>query len=131
MLKQLQAIYAAIIFEACGAIFLGARVTSTIRNKIVNIDDYEDQPAILMFGMLSALMVGSLWLLTATAYELPVSTTHTIIAAIIGFSLAAEGFDSVDWHATVKIFISWVASVGGSTASRTPLLSHSFTYHPC
>jgi len=63
-----------------------------------------------MFGMLTSLIMAGVWLLTATAMELPVSTTHTIVAGIIGFSLAAEGFESVDWNVCSKIFISWFVS---------------------
>ena len=99
------------IMEFLGAISIGAQVTKTVRNEIFDLDAYEDEPSVLMFGELCALVTASMWLLLATAYQLPVSTTHTIIAALIGFSIAAKGFDSIVWwEETGKIFIAWVAA---------------------
>jgi phosphate/sulfate permease len=105
------AVIAAAIFEFAGALLLGAKVTGTIRGKILISSYYVDSPDILMFGNLCALMVASFGLLVATKYEYPISTTHTIIAALMGFSVAANGFKSVDWWPWGgKIFISWVTS---------------------
>ena len=98
------------IFEFLGAALLGASVTKTIRSNILDMDVYQDKQEVLAFGMLVALVNASFWLILATAYGLPVSTTHTVIAAIIGFSLAAEGFESIMWMACGKIFISWIAA---------------------
>jgi phosphate/sulfate permease len=114
-----QAVIAAGIFEFLGAFFLGASVTSTIKDGIVFLDQYEDQPQVLMYGMFTSLFTAMIMLLVATHYGLPVSTTHTIVGTIIGFSIAAEGFQSVDWDGIKKIFISWVAS---------PLISGSFSF---
>lgn len=105
-----QAIVVASVFEFAGAVLLGASVSGTIRGEILDPTYYEDQPAIAMFGMLCALVIASILLLSATALELPVSTTHTIVAGIIGFSLAAEGFQSLNWSTIIKIFISWFVS---------------------
>ncbi|KAL7577133.1 hypothetical protein ACA910_019735 [Epithemia clementina (nom. ined.)] len=63
-----------------------------------------------MLGFFTSLLTGSVMLLVATNYGLPVSTTHTIVGAIIGFTTVAKGFDSVDKENMKKIFISWVAS---------------------
>jgi len=109
-LTLIQAVGVAAIFEFAGAALLGASVTKTIRSNILDMDVYEGQQEVLAFGMLVALVNASFWLILATAYGLPVSTTHTIIAAIIGFSLAAEGWDSIKWFSCSKIFISWVAA---------------------
>lgn len=105
-----QVMVIASIMEFSGAILIGASVTSTIRSKIIDKDFYEDVPELLMFGMLSALIVASSWLLLATYLEFPVSTTHDIIACIIGFSLAARGWDSVDWKTVRKLMMSWIIS---------------------
>lgn len=105
-----QAVIAAGIFEFLGALLLGATVTNTIREKIIDIELYEDEPEVLMFGMFTSLFTAMIMLLVATHFALPVSTTHTIVGCIIGFSIAANGFPSVDWKATGKIFISWIAS---------------------
>jgi len=109
-LTLIQAVFVAAIFEFLGAALLGASVTKTIRSGILDMDMYEGEQEVLAFGMLVALVNASFWLILATAYGLPVSTTHTIIAAIIGFSLAAKGWDSVKWVSCSKIFISWVVA---------------------
>ena len=108
----------AAVFEFAGAALLGASVTKTIRSGILNMEVYEDQQEVLAFGMLVALVNASFWLILATAYGLPVSTTHTIIAAIVGFSVAANGWESIMWGSLSKIFISWVAAPAVSTRYR-------------
>jgi phosphate/sulfate permease len=105
-----QAVLAAAIFEFSGAFFLGARVTSTIRSKVVDIKLYDDKPEVLMFGMFTALLSASIMLYGATALGLPVSTTHDIVGCIMGFSIAAKGFDSVEWDVARNLFISWLVS---------------------
>jgi len=109
-LTLIQAVWVAAIFEFAGAALLGASVTKTIRSGILDMDMYQGEQEVLAFGMLVALVNASFWLILATAYGLPVSTTHTIIAAIVGFSLAAKGWDSIMWGSCSKIFISWVAA---------------------
>ena len=109
-LSLAQAIIVASIFEFLGSILLGQSVTGTIRSGILHSSYYESAPELLMFGMLNSLIIASVWLLTATAFEFPVSTTHTIVAAIIGFSIAVEGFDSINWQAAGQIFICWFAA---------------------
>jgi len=100
-----QAVIIASIFEFCGVLFLGASVASTVRGKIFNVEEYEDEPEIVMLGMFTSLVSASFMMMGATYLGLPVSTTHTVIGCI-----AAKGFDSVNWDATKNIFISWVAS---------------------
>lgn len=109
-LKLWQAIVLGSIMEFAGAILIGGNVTGTIRGKIINTEFYKDEPEIFMFGSLTALMTGMIWLLVATAMEFPVSTTHDIVAAYLGFSIVAQGFESIDWKTTGKIFISWGAA---------------------
>ena len=113
------AIFVASTMEFLGAILLGSSVTGTIRGKILDTEQYDEQPEILMFGNLCALLLASIWLLVATALEYPVSTTHTIVAAIIGFSIVAAGFDSVDWKTAGKIMGSWIVA---------PMLSGIFSF---
>jgi solute carrier family 20 (sodium-dependent phosphate transporter) len=98
------------IFEFSGAFFLGASVTGTIRSKIADTSLYADDPALLMFGMFSALLSANVLLFLATAYGMPVSTTHDIVGSIMGFTIAAKGFGSVHWDVATKIFISWIVS---------------------
>jgi solute carrier family 20 (sodium-dependent phosphate transporter) len=105
-----QAILIAVILEAAGAILLGANVTSTIRNSILKPSYYVGQYSLIMTGMLAALIIGSFWLLLFTYLQMPVSTTHTIVASICGFTYAAKGFDSISWPNVRTIFIAWGAS---------------------
>eukprot|EP00804_Cyclotella_cryptica_P027365 CCRYP_021162-RC/>CCRYP_021162-RC protein AED:0.29 eAED:0.29 QI:452/1/1/1/1/0.8/5/1106/344 len=98
------------IFEFCGALFLGASVTGTVRGKIFDTSYYEDQPEVVLLGFMTSLVTASIFLLGATHFGMPVSTTHTVVGSIIGFSCAAEGFQSINWKETVKIIISWFAS---------------------
>eukprot|EP00804_Cyclotella_cryptica_P027363 CCRYP_021162-RB/>CCRYP_021162-RB protein AED:0.30 eAED:0.30 QI:452/0.66/0.71/1/0.66/0.71/7/482/506 len=98
------------IFEFCGALFLGASVTGTVRGKIFDTSYYEDQPEVVLLGFMTSLVTASIFLLGATHFGMPVSTTHTVVGSIIGFSCAAEGFQSINWSETVKIIISWFAS---------------------
>jgi sodium-dependent phosphate transporter len=105
-----QAVLVAAIFEFLGAILLGASVTNTVRNKIFDVDLYDDEPEILLLGMFSALITGTFMLLSATALALPVSTTHTIVGSIMGFSIVAKGFSSINWPIIRNIVISWVVS---------------------
>ena len=94
-------------------------MTGTIRSKIVDIDMYEDEPSLLMFGMFSALFAANIMLFIATYFGYPVSTTHDIVGSIMGFSIAAKGFESVQWPVAIKIFLSWIVSplFAGSVAA--------------
>lgn len=81
-----QAIIIAIIFEFAGAYLAGGAVTSTIRSGITDAGLLADSPDLLVFGMMSALLAAGIWLLIATHYGWPVSTTHSIIGAIETFT---------------------------------------------
>jgi solute carrier family 20 (sodium-dependent phosphate transporter) len=105
-----QAVFVAAIFEFAGAFLLGAQVTNTVRSKIFDVKLYKDEPEILMLGMFCTLITGSIMLMGATYFALPVSTTHTIVGCIMGFSIVAKGIDSIEWEVAKTIFISWVAS---------------------
>eukprot|EP00986_Skeletonema_menzelii_P000912 scaffold255_cov142-Skeletonema_menzelii.AAC.24 len=105
-----QAVVIAGICEFLGAMLLGASVTSTIKGKMVDTSLYADDPGVLMYGMLTSLVAASFILGVANYLALPVSTTHTIVGSIVGFSLAAKGFSSINWMEVGKIFISWVAA---------------------
>lgn len=74
------AVVIAAIFEFCGALFLGASVTTTVRGKIFDTEYYEDQPEVVMLGFMTSLVTASIMLLLATYFAMPVSTTHTVSA---------------------------------------------------
>lgn len=102
-----QAIIIALIFECAGAYLAGGEVTETIKSGIINPNDFISQPDILVLGMMSALFASGLWLLIASRWGWPVSTTHTIVGAIIGFACITAGTDSVRWGAISGIVGSW------------------------
>ena len=105
-----QAILVAAIFEFLGAVLAGGEVTSTIRRGIVDTGLMADEPKLLVFGMLSALLAAGTWLLIASRKGWPVSTTHSIVGAIVGFTVAGIGVSAVQWGKVGTIVMSWVVS---------------------
>ena len=105
-----QAIIIAVIFEFAGAWLAGGEVTSTIRQGIVDAEAFNDHPELLVFGMLSALLAAGIWLLVASYFGWPVSTTHSIVGAIVGFAAVGISFDSVQWGGVGRIAMSWITS---------------------
>ncbi|MBL4647661.1 MAG: inorganic phosphate transporter [Gammaproteobacteria bacterium] len=105
-----QAIVVAAIFEVAGCLFAGGEVTQTISHEIINPALFIHHPALLVYGMLASLLAAGCWLLIATNRGWPVSTTHSIVGAIIGFALIDVGPDAVNWHEVIKITSSWVLS---------------------
>jgi len=105
-----QAIVVAAVFEFLGAVLAGGEVTSTIRKGIVDPELMSSSPELLIYGMLAALLAAGTWLLIASRKGWPVSTTHSIIGAIIGFAAVGIGIDAVQWGQVVTIVMSWVVS---------------------
>ena len=105
-----QAIIIAVIFEFLGAWLAGGEVTNTIRKGIIDPELLRDDPQLLVYGMLAALLAAATWLLVASMRGWPVSTTHSIVGAIVGFAVAGLGAAAVDWGAVGKIAASWVVS---------------------
>ena len=107
-----QAIIIAMVFEFTGAWLAGGEVTSTIRSSIIDIESagFDDRPELLIFGMLSSLLAAGIWLVVASKYGWPVSTTHSIIGAIIGFAVVGISADSVIWGQVLEIVASWIVS---------------------
>ena len=101
-----------------GAVIAGGEVTSTVRSNIVSIDAFASAPGQLALGMLAALLSAGIWLLVASAYGWPISTTHSIVGSIIGFALVAAGASAVNWTKVAEIAASWVISplLGGVIA---------------
>ncbi len=104
------AIIIAAIAEFLGAVLVGSSVTSTIRKGIVSPSLFENDPTVFMLGMTSALLGAALWLHSATLIGMPVSTTHSIVGAVIGFGLIAKGPGSLDYWTLSKIVMSWFVS---------------------
>lgn len=105
-----QAIIIAMIFEFAGAYLAGGEVTSTIRKGIIDSEVFSDAPELLVYGMLSALLAAGTWLLIASLLGWPVSTTHSIVGAIVGFAAVGISADAVSWGKVGSIVASWVVS---------------------
>ena len=105
-----QAIIIAVIFEFAGAILAGGEVTATIRKGILDAALFTNEPHLLVYGMLASLLAAGMWLLIASSFGWPVSTTHSIVGAIVGFGAVGVGVDAVAWSKVFKIVISWIAS---------------------
>ena len=102
-----QAIVIAIVFEFLGAYLAGGEVVSTIKDGILS-PECAIPAQDLVLGMISAMLSAGLWLIVATLFSWPVSTTHSIIGALVGFGVVASGIDAVQWGAFGGIVGSWV-----------------------
>ncbi len=108
-----QAILVAAIFEFAGAFLVGSHVAETVRKGMIDLNVFtsmDDGVKILMFGMLASLLAAGAWLQIATYFGWPVSTTHSIVGAIVGFGVVAGGAAGVAWGKIGQIVMSWVAS---------------------
>ncbi|SMN00121.1 Probable low-affinity inorganic phosphate transporter [uncultured Candidatus Thioglobus sp.] len=114
-----QAIIIAIIFEFAGAVLAGGEVTATIRKGILDAGIFTDSPHLLVYGMLASLLAAGFWLMIASSFGWPVSTTHSIVGAIVGFGAVGVGVDAVAWGKVGNIAMSWIVS---------PILAGSIAY---
>ncbi|MDZ3822173.1 MAG: inorganic phosphate transporter [Pseudoxanthomonas sp.] len=105
-----QAFLIAAVFEFAGAVLAGGAVTATIRSGMLDTGDLAGDPELLIFGMLSALLAAAVWLNLASRNGWPVSTTHSIVGAIVGFAIVGIGFEAVKWAKVGTIVMSWVVS---------------------
>lgn len=105
-----QAILIAMVFEFLGAYLAGGEVTATIRKGIIDADVMADDPQLMVYGMLSALLAAGTWLMIASIKGWPVSTTHSIVGAIVGFASVGISADAVHWDKVGAIVASWVVS---------------------
>ncbi|NRA85289.1 MAG: inorganic phosphate transporter, partial [Gammaproteobacteria bacterium] len=114
-----QAIIIAMVFEFAGAYLAGGEVTSTIRKGIIDSTYFVESPELLVYGMIASLLAAGIWLLVASYLGWPVSTTHSIVGAIVGFAAVGVSSDAVNWVKVGGIVGSWVI---------TPLISGIFAY---
>lgn len=105
-----QAVIIAAIFEFLGAFLAGGQVTKTIRKGMVDTEALAGSPELLIYGMLASLLAAGVWLLIATYKGWPVSTTHSIVGAIVGFAAVGVGVEAVHWAKVGSIAASWVVS---------------------
>jgi PiT family inorganic phosphate transporter len=113
-----QAIIVAGCLEFAGAFLAGGHVTDTVRKGMLDMNLLAGRPEFLLYGMLAALASAGTLLLVATRYGLPVSTTHSIVGAIVGFGAVGLGFEAVAWAKVAQIVASWLTSplIGGLLA---------------
>ena len=105
-----KAVGLAIIFEFCGAFFVGSSVSQTIQGGIINLNVFEATPHLFVIGMMGSLLATGILLQIASYFGLPVSTTHAIVGAILGFGAIVGGIDAIQWNAMGRISMSWVLS---------------------
>jgi PiT family inorganic phosphate transporter len=104
------AIVVAAVFEVAGAVLAGGHVTDTVRKGMLDASAFTDHPELLVYGMMAALASAGTWLLIASRFGWPVSTTHSIVGAIIGFGAVGLGPDAVVWAKVAEIVASWLTS---------------------
>ncbi|GBB96781.1 hypothetical protein RclHR1_02830017 [Rhizophagus clarus] len=125
-----QACTIAVFTEFSGAVLFGQRTAETIRGEIIKVELFHDRPDLLMLAMVCALFGSATWVIFASSKGWPVSTTHSIVGAIIGTGVAAFGMEAVDWsyNGVAKIVTSWVFSplIASVTASIIFLLTRYF-----
>lgn len=105
-----QAILVAALFEFVGAAFFGTEVSDTLQEGLFNASFWDNQAIVTTKGMLASLLAAGVWMHLASLYKLPVSTTHSIVGAIVGFALLAGGIDAVYWNKVFTIALSWILS---------------------
>jgi len=126
------AVVVAGVFEFAGAFLAGGQVTDTVRKGMLDATMVEQHPQLVLYGMLAALASAGTLLIVATKFGLPVSTTHSIVGAIVGFGSVGLGVDAVAWGKVAQIVVSWLTSplIGGVLAYlifsliRTTILDH-------
>jgi PiT family inorganic phosphate transporter len=104
------AILVAGVLEFGGAFLAGGHVTNTVRKGILDPSVFAQSPDLLLYGMLASLAAAATWLLIASRAGWPVSTTHSIVGAIVGFGAVGVGVDAVKWGKVGMIVASWVTS---------------------
>ncbi|KAB5543773.1 hypothetical protein PHYPO_G00083480 [Pangasianodon hypophthalmus] len=100
----------ATVFETLGSVLLGAKVSETIRKGIIDVNMYNGTEHVLMAGSVSAMVGSAVWQLLASFLKLPISGTHCIVGATIGYSLVAKGQQGVHWRELLRIVASWFLS---------------------
>jgi PiT family inorganic phosphate transporter len=113
-----QAILIAGIFEFAGAVLIGIHVTKTIQHGILDPEIFSADPNIYIYGMLAALLAAAIWISISTYFALPISTSQSIVGALLGFGVVAAGISAVSWGKIIQIGESWILSplVGAALA---------------
>jgi len=105
-----QAVLIAGVLNLVGAVFVGGHVTDTVRKGIVDVQSAGISNHILLIGFIASLLAAAFWVTLSTWKEMPISTTHSIIGALIGFGLIAGGVQTVIWGKVGSVVASWILS---------------------
>lgn len=105
-----RAVFLAAILEFSGAFFVGSNVSETVQKGLIDTDMFLMQPNVLILGMCAALFGTSVWLQIASYFGWPVSTTHAIVGAILGFGGLIGGAEAIQWAEVLSIAASWIIS---------------------
>lgn len=126
------ALVIAAVFEATGAVIAGGEVTGTIRSGIID-PAYIEEPLVFVWVMMAALLAAAVWVNIATIIGAPVSTTHSVVGAVLGAGIASSGFGIANWGVIGHIVVSWLVSplMGGLIAAGfLYLIKRCITYKP-
>ncbi len=104
-----QAVLIAAVLEFLGALLFGSHVTSTIMKGIVKWDAVNN-PQILLYGAIATLIATTVWVLVATIWSMPISTTHSVVGGMMGFGIVAAGWSAVNWISMLQIAATWIIS---------------------
>lgn len=119
-ISYFQAMCGAAVMEFAGALGVGGRVADTIRTKVVDTEAFGESPALLMLGMVCAVIASSCYLTMATRLGMPVSTTHSILGGVLGMGIGGLGGKGVTWigykdngaldlkQGVVQVFLAWI-----------------------
>lgn len=105
-----KAVVVAALCNILGAVLVGSHVAETIRKGLVDPSRFSDKVMLFIFGMLASVLGSALWVNIATYLKLPVSTTHSIIGAVVGFGLVSVGFAGIKWKIVLYVVLSWIIS---------------------
>ncbi|MGR3173096.1 MAG: inorganic phosphate transporter [Candidatus Scalindua sp.] len=105
-----QAILVAAVMEFAGAFLVGSHVTNTVRKGIIDPVIFASDPDSYIYGMIASLLAAGVWLNIASYKGWPVSTTHSIVGAVLGFGIIFSGFGAIHWDKVSQIAASWVVS---------------------
>ena len=104
------------ICNFCGAVLVGSHVTDTVRKGIIDTQAYTQEPMVLAHGMVCALLAAAVWLNLASYFGMPVSTTHSIVGAVVGFGILTAGMGHIHWSKLGQIVASWfISPIAGAT----------------
>lgn len=105
-----QAIILISIFGFLGAFLQGSYVTKTIGKGIVPLNELDK--TLQLYVAMVATFAACAWVVLATYWKMPISTSHSIVGAVAGAGLAIHA--PVRWKVLLDIFICWISTPIGA-----------------